>query len=143
VKVAPRPWEPTAHKRPPWDSIIERQMRSPTPVPWAFVVKNGSKICPTSCGGSPRGVTDRKKNRRVLGVRREILESTVKAYAHVGISQESSRTANEMLAFVNSHSLEGIIAKRSNSVYEPGRGSGISLTRNLATVPSFVPTKVI
>jgi ATP-dependent DNA ligase len=60
-----------------------------------------------------------------LSKRREILASTVKSHDHVGISQVSSQTPTEMLAFVKSHSLEGIIAKRTDSVYEPGRRSGL------------------
>ena len=40
--------------------------------------------------------------RQPLSKRREILESTVKPHAHVGISQVSSQTAKEMLAFVKS-----------------------------------------
>jgi ATP-dependent DNA ligase len=53
-----------------------------------------------------------------LSKRREILASTVKPHDHVGISQVSRQTATEMLAFVKSHGLEGIIAKRIDSVYE-------------------------
>jgi hypothetical protein len=44
--------------------------------------------------------------RQTLSKRREILASTVKSHDHVGISQVSSQTATEMLAFVESHGLE-------------------------------------
>jgi ATP dependent DNA ligase domain len=84
------------------------------------------------------GVTDRKKNLCVLSERREILESTIKAHAHVGISQVSSQTAKEMLAFVKSHGLEGIIAKRSDSIYEPGRRSGLRVKRRINIIQEFV-----
>jgi ATP-dependent DNA ligase len=60
-----------------------------------------------------------------LSKRREILASTVKPHDHVGTSQVSNQTAKEMLAFVKSHGLEGIISKRSDSFYEPGRRSGL------------------
>jgi bifunctional non-homologous end joining protein LigD len=30
-----------------------------------------------------------------------------------------------MLEFVKSHGLEGVIAKRADSIYEPGRRSGL------------------
>ena len=50
--------------------------------------------------------------KQTLSKRREILKSTVKPHDHVGISQVSHQTAKEMLAFVKSHGLEGIIAKR-------------------------------
>jgi ATP-dependent DNA ligase len=70
-----------------------------------------------------------RKGEELIGVplskRREILASTVKSHDHVGISQVSSQTATEMLAFVKGHGLEGIIAKRTDSVYEPGRRSGL------------------
>ena len=41
------------------------------------------------------------------------------------VSQVSNQIASEMLGFVKSHGLEGIIAKRADSVYEPGRRSGM------------------
>src|SRR6201991_348899 len=34
----------SAHNFPPWDSMIERQIASPMPIPCPFVVKNGSNI---------------------------------------------------------------------------------------------------
>jgi len=73
-----------------------------------------------------------------LSKRREILESTVKPQAHVGISQVSHQSAKEMLAFVNSHGLEGIIAKRSDSFYEPGLRSGSWVKRRINAGQEFV-----
>ena len=75
---------------------------------------------------------------QTLSKRREILESTVKPHAHVGISQVSSQTAKEMLAFVKSHGLEGIIAKRTDSVYEPGRRSGLWVKHRINLSQEFV-----
>lgn len=44
---------------------------------------------------------------------------------HVGLSQVSDRTAEQMLSFVRSHGLEGIIAKRADSIYQPGKRTGL------------------
>jgi ATP-dependent DNA ligase len=76
--------------------------------------------------------------KQTLSKRREILESTVNPHDHVGISQVSNQTAKEMLAFVKSHGLEGIIAKRSDSVYEPGRRSGLWVKRRINLSQDFV-----
>jgi ATP-dependent DNA ligase len=73
-----------------------------------------------------------------LSKRREILASTVKPHDHVGIPQVSNRTAKEMVGFVKSHGLEGIIAKRTDSVYEPGRRSGLSVKRRINLSQEFV-----
>ena len=60
-----------------------------------------------------------------LSKRREILHSVVKQSDHVEHSAVSNRPAKEMLAFVREHGLEGVIAKRADSVYEPGKRSGL------------------
>src|SRR5580693_2661329 len=52
-KVAPRPELALAHKRPPCDSMIDRLIESPIPVPSGFVVKNASKILLAWSEGSP------------------------------------------------------------------------------------------
>jgi ATP-dependent DNA ligase len=76
--------------------------------------------------------------KQTLSKRREILASTAKPHDHVGISHVSNQTANEMLAFVKSHGLEGIIAKRADSVYEPGRRSGLWVKRRVNLSQEFV-----
>jgi DNA ligase D-like protein (predicted ligase) len=76
--------------------------------------------------------------KKMLSKRREILESTVKSHDHIGISQVSNQTAKEMLAFVKGHGLEGIIAKRTDSVYEPGRKSGRWVKRRVNQSEAFV-----
>ena len=76
--------------------------------------------------------------KQTLSKRREILESTVKPHDHVGISQVSHQTANEMLAFVKSHGLEGIIGKRPDSVYQPGRRSGLWVKHRVNLSQEFV-----
>jgi bifunctional non-homologous end joining protein LigD len=37
----------------------------------------------------------------------------------------ADQTAAEMLRFVKSHGLEGAVAKRSDSVYQPGQRTGL------------------
>ena len=57
--------------------------------------------------------------------RRDILRSVVEPGEHVALSQVSDRPAVEMLQFVKSHGLEGAVAKRSDSVYQPGQRTGL------------------
>src|SRR5437588_839038 len=56
-KVAPHGKLSVAHNRPPCDSIIERLIRRPMPVPWGLVVKNALKIWSACCGGRPTPVS--------------------------------------------------------------------------------------
>jgi ATP-dependent DNA ligase len=76
--------------------------------------------------------------KQTLSERRKILESTIRPNDHLGVSQVSNQTASEMLAFVKSHGLEGIIAKRADSVYEPGRRSGVWVKRRINLSQEFV-----
>jgi DNA ligase D-like protein (predicted ligase) len=76
--------------------------------------------------------------KQVLSKRREILQSTIKPHDHVGISQVSNQTAKEMIVFVKNHGLEGIIAKRTDSVYEPGRRSGLWVKHRINLSQEFV-----
>ena len=62
----------------------------------------------------------------------------MKAHDHVGISQVSSQTAIEMLAFVKSHGLEGVIAKRTDSMYEPGHRGGLWVEHRINFRQEFV-----
>jgi DNA ligase D-like protein (predicted ligase) len=59
-----------------------------------------------------------------LSERRKILRTVIKPAKHVALSEVSDQTATEMLKFVRSHGLEGIIAKRSDSVYQAGLRTG-------------------
>jgi ATP-dependent DNA ligase len=63
--------------------------------------------------------------RHPLSERREILRSVVERQDHVDLSIVSAKSAKEMLAFVREQGLEGIVAKRSDSVYQPGQRSGL------------------
>ncbi len=62
---------------------------------------------------------------RPLSERREILRSVVMPAEHVALSEVSDQTATQMLKFVRAHGLEGIVAKRSDSIYQPGLRTGL------------------
>jgi hypothetical protein len=53
------------------------------------------------------------------------LRAVVEPSEHVALSQVSDRSAAEMLQFVKDHGLEGVVAKRSDSVYQPGQRTGL------------------
>lgn len=59
-----------------------------------------------------------------LEKRRAILAKILPRNDHIGLSAVG-HSATEMLAFVKERGLEGVIAKRADSVYEPGRRSGL------------------
>jgi ATP dependent DNA ligase domain len=60
-----------------------------------------------------------------LSERRALLRTVLKPSDHFAMSEVSDRTAAEMLKFVKSHGLEGVVAKRSDSVYQPGLSTGL------------------
>jgi DNA ligase D-like protein (predicted ligase) len=60
-----------------------------------------------------------------LSERRAILNSVIEPGEHVGLSEVSDRSATEMLKFIKSYGLEGVVAKRSDSVYQPGLRTGL------------------
>ena len=62
---------------------------------------------------------------RPLAERRSILARLIKPGDHVGLSEVSDETATQMLKFVKSHGLEGVVAKRADSVYQPGLKTGL------------------
>lgn len=73
-----------------------------------------------------------------LSERREILRSVLEPDPHVGISEVSDRSAAEMLTFVKKHGLEGVVAKRSDSVYQPGRRTGLWTKHRINLGQEFV-----
>jgi bifunctional non-homologous end joining protein LigD len=80
-----------------------------------------------------------------LSERRVILEEVFQATAHTGLSHVSNGTAAEMVKFVRSHGLEGVIAKRDDSRYQPGKRTGLwTKTRsNLAqefVIGGYIPS---
>jgi DNA ligase D-like protein (predicted ligase) len=60
-----------------------------------------------------------------LSERRAILHSVITPAHHVALSEVSNQSASQMLSFVRSHGLEGIVAKRVDSVYQPGQRTGL------------------
>jgi bifunctional non-homologous end joining protein LigD len=68
---------------------------------------------------------DRDLTALPLSERRAILGPVIKPSEHVALSRVSDRSAAEMLAFAKGHGLEGVIAKRADSVYQPGQRTGL------------------
>jgi bifunctional non-homologous end joining protein LigD len=60
-----------------------------------------------------------------LEKRRAILDKILPRNPHVNLSAVENRSANKLLKFVTAHGLEGVIAKRLDSVYEPAKRSGL------------------
>ncbi|MGA7312901.1 MAG: non-homologous end-joining DNA ligase [Silvibacterium sp.] len=60
-----------------------------------------------------------------LSERRRILSTVINPKQHVALSVVSNRSAAEMLKFAKKHGLEGLVAKRSDSVYQPGKRTGL------------------
>lgn len=60
-----------------------------------------------------------------LSERREILGEILPQNDHISLSVVETRSATQVLKFVRKHGLEGVIAKRADSAYEPGKRSGL------------------
>lgn len=67
-KVVPRSELAVADRRPPCDSMIDRLIESPIPVPCVLVVKNASKILSACSRGSPTPVSVTEGNSEPSGV---------------------------------------------------------------------------
>src|SRR5260370_27533596 len=72
-----------------------------------------------------------------LAERRDILRSIIQPTEHVDLSAVADKTAAEMLAFVREHSLEGIVAKRADSVYQPRKRSALSANHPITLPQQF------
>ena len=59
-----------------------------------------------------------------LAERRKILAKTLKPNVHISTSPAEAGSSTTILTFVKQHGLEGVVAKRLDSLYEPGRRSG-------------------
>ena len=59
-----------------------------------------------------------------LSERRAVLQSILPVNEHVGISISVQKTAQEMIALVREQGIEGIVAKRTDSIYQPGKRTG-------------------
>jgi DNA ligase D-like protein (predicted ligase) len=82
------------------------------------------------------------KGADLLGIpltrRREILASVIKASDSVQISEASPAPLSDMLAFVKAHGLEGVIAKRADSIYQPGLRTGLWRKQRINLGQEFV-----
>jgi DNA ligase D-like protein (predicted ligase) len=70
--------------------------------------------------------------------RRRILAKALSPSDHVGLSQVSDKTAAQMLHFVRSHGIEGVVAKRADSVYQPGKRTGLWTKTRINLIQEFV-----
>jgi bifunctional non-homologous end joining protein LigD len=87
-----------------------------------------------------------KVMQRPLSERRAILAQAIQPSNHVSLSQVSDKAA-QMLSFVRSHGLEGVVAKQADSIYLPGKRTGYwTKTRtNLAqefVVGGYIPSNL-
>jgi len=73
-----------------------------------------------------------------LSERRQVLASVIKPDTYVEISEASDRPLLEMVKFVREHALEGIVAKRGDSVYQPGLRTGLWCKQRLNRGQEFV-----
>ena len=68
---------------------------------------------------------DRDLTRLPLTKRRELLKSHLETKSgRIRIAEQFEASANDMLAAVRQQQLEGVIGKRKDSLYEPGKRSG-------------------
>jgi DNA ligase D-like protein (predicted ligase) len=67
---------------------------------------------------------DRDLTNLPLVERRKLLKSLKLASGRIRIAEQFEVSANDMLAAVRQQGLEGVIAKRKNSLYEPGKRTG-------------------
>ena len=75
---------------------------------------------------------------RPLADRRAILEKTLPVNEHVSLSVVETRSSRHMLEFAHAHGLEGVIAKRADSIYEPGKRSGLWCKHRINLGQEFV-----
>jgi ATP-dependent DNA ligase len=73
-----------------------------------------------------------------LSERRAILSGVIEPGEHVALSEVSDRSAAEMLTFIKGHGLEGAVAKRSDSVYQPGQRTGLWSKYRINLAQEFV-----
>ena len=73
-----------------------------------------------------------------LEERRRLFGKIIPRNDHISESAVEHGSATKMLKFVKQHGLEGIVAKRSDSSYEPGRRSGLWQKYRLNLQQEFV-----
>jgi len=67
---------------------------------------------------------DRDLTKLSLVERGELLKSLKLGSGRIRVAEQFEASANDMLAAVRQQGLEGVIAKRKNSLYEPGKRTG-------------------
>ena len=73
-----------------------------------------------------------------LSERREVLSSILPSNEHLGISIAVQKTAQEMIALVREQGIEGIVAKRTDSIYQPGKRNGSWTKHRISLGQEFV-----
>jgi bifunctional non-homologous end joining protein LigD len=73
-----------------------------------------------------------------LRERRQILNKTVSVNDHVNLSAVSPGPSAHILDFVKKHRLEGVVAKRDDSVYQPGKRTGLWKKHRISLGQEFV-----
>ena len=73
-----------------------------------------------------------------LAERRALLVASLKVSEDVQLSETFSLPASRMLAIVKAHGLEGVVAKRLQSRYEPGRRTGAWVKLRVELAQEFV-----
>jgi DNA ligase D-like protein (predicted ligase) len=73
-----------------------------------------------------------------LDERRAILAKELPINDHISLSVVDRGPATHILKFVQKHGLEGVVAKRGDSVYEPGKRSGLWCKHRINQGQEFV-----
>jgi DNA ligase D-like protein (predicted ligase) len=73
-----------------------------------------------------------------LSERRKILESIIKPNDHMALSVVSDKSAKEMVKWITEQGLEGVVAKRADSVYQPGLRTGLWSKHRISMGQEFV-----
>ncbi|MEA3006868.1 MAG: hypothetical protein QOI94_2137 [Acidobacteriaceae bacterium] len=73
-----------------------------------------------------------------LSERREVLRSILPTNEHLGISIAVQMTAQEMIVLVREQGIEGIVAKRTDSIYQPGKRTGSWTKHRISLGQEFV-----
>ncbi len=72
-----------------------------------------------------------------LSERRAILEKTLTVNDHIGLSVVQT-DSKAMLSFVREHGLEGLVAKRIDGIYQPGKRTGLWAKHRINLGQEFV-----
>ena len=73
-----------------------------------------------------------------LAERRAILGKVLPVNSHISLSVVSHTGSGEMLRFARENGLEGVVAKRADSVYQPGKRTGLWTKHRLNLGQEFV-----